>query len=105
MKLGDCFLVSGNLILENKFRKEFESPLLVHGFVTGQVEPVKGVRYLHAWVEVDDIVIDRSNGNDIMMPIALYYAIGEIRPDELKVYTEVEACKKMLETGCFGDWD
>ena len=98
--------------------------MLIHGEVQGQ-GPLSGVRYGHAWVEDGSIVVDRSNGRDIRMPKAIYYAIGAIAspdmskwgvpgslndPDlfsggNLHKYTWEEARTKILDSGNWGPWD
>lgn len=101
---GDCFVVAGRYILDFKFMKEGGQYTLVHGVVTGQ-GAIRGIRFLHAWIENGDMVIDKSNGRDLNVPKALYYALGNINPEETVRYTMREAKLKMIETGIFGPWD
>ena len=77
----------------------------MHGEVRGQ-GPLDGVQYGHAWVEDGNTVIDVSNGRDIKMPKALYYAIGGIdQIGNMKRYTAEEFRKKVMKTENWGPWD
>ena len=60
--LGDCFVVAGKAMLDNKI-PELK---LVHAYVTGQ-GLLKGRRFEHAWNEIGDVVFDNSNGRKIIM--------------------------------------
>ena len=55
-KLGDCFENSVNFMYEN----EDAGFVLVHGLVTGTGDDVKGMRFVHAWVELGNIIFDPS---------------------------------------------
>lgn len=99
---GDCYRAAGRYILD----KGIVNPnlTLVHGFVTGQGS-ISGVRYDHAWIEDGDMVIDKSNGRDLNIPKALYYALGNISPSESIKYNPSEARKKILDNKHWGPWD
>ena len=94
--VGDCYPTAGRYVMDN------HDSVLVHGTVTGQ-GPIEGQRIGHAWCEVGGVVIDRSNGNDILMSRDRYYEIGEII-DPVK-YTHEEAISMMVDTGHFGPWE
>ena len=120
---GDCYEVSGKHMMEN-CQVGGCNLTLVHGEVQGQ-GPLSGIRYGHAWVEDGATVIDKSNGRNLTMPQAIYYAIGAIAspdmskwgnpeslndPDlftggNLHKYTWEEARKKILDHGHWGPWD
>jgi len=122
-RLGDCYEAAGKYIMDMCNDSGCHSTL-VHGEVAGQ-GPLAGVRYGHAWVEDGNTVIDKSNGRDLEMPKAIYYAIGQIAsPDmskwgtpegmqdpelfsggNLHKYTWEEAREKILEYGHWGPWD
>lgn len=95
---GDCFKVAGQYLIEHRG----EGLVLVHGIVTGQGE-IAGVRYVHAWIEDGDTVIDLSNGRDIRLPAPVYYKLGRV--GKTVRYSEHKACLKMVETETFGSWD
>jgi hypothetical protein len=50
-------------------------------------------------------VIDRSNGKDSTFPRELYYAIGQMDPDEVARYSLDDAYLNMEEFGHYGPWD
>ena len=100
---GDCFMAAGKYISDFAFQSQ-EKTFLVHGIVTGQGE-IRGIRFLHAWVENNNMVIDKSNGKDLHIPKDLYYALGNINPGEIVKYTYSEAIEKMLNNGHYGPWD
>ena len=105
--------------------------LLCHGTVTGQGQ-VAGVRFGHAWIEYVDIdpdygvskakkayrakfdktvdngltfkiVVDRSQGRNLELPAALYYAIGHI--SDVHRYTYHEAVTMLADETIFGPWE
>lgn len=99
---GDCFYITGQAILDNIYK----NPILVHGEVLGQGEVV-GIRFAHAWIELDGKVIDKSNGNNISVDKDLYYRIGDIDDVKGKLYkyTSKEAKILMLKNCHYGPWD
>ena len=102
---GDCYEAAAHYMLDNAYGKGLHNLRLVHGEVAGQ-GPLEGMTYGHAWVEDGDTVIDRSNGRNIVMPKADYYALGQIdKLNNSHVYTFEEARAKMLEHGVYGPWD
>lgn len=103
-KNGDCFQAAGKYIMDVSLFDQSSDCVLVHGIVTGQ-GMVKGIRFLHAWVEKGDLVIDKSNGRDLNVPKNLYYALGHINPQETVRYTWKEAAHKMATTRNYGPWD
>ncbi len=95
---GDCYEVAGNAVFEDALPARRQ---IVHGTVSGQGH-LTGVRFGHAWVEVDDTVFDLSNGRAIIMPRDEYYALGEI--SNPRRYTVAEARKLMLAHEHYGPW-
>ena len=60
----------------------------------------------HAWVLDNGTVIDKSNGRDLQLPQAFYYAIGGIdQIGNVIQYNWSEARAKILESGTWGPWD
>ena len=100
---GDCFPAALNLLLEFHALRQLTStePVLVHGIVTGQGK-IDGVQHWHAWVEIGDTVIDRSNDKDIKLPKGLYYSIGKI--DQTWRYTPDEAWSEATDNDHYGPW-
>lgn len=99
---GDCFQVSAQAMLHGKL----PGLKLVHAYVTGQ-GPLEGQRYEHAWNEIGDVVLDNSNGRQIVMRRKQYYQLGNVveTPGEYAVYDAEQARKKMLQTRTYGPWD
>jgi len=97
---GDCFEVAGNLTT-NLINCDC---YLCHGKPIGQGK-IDGIKHNHAWIEVNDIVIDFSNGKKTIIPRERYYRIGKINKKEVFRYTPIEAVKMMLETAHFGPWE
>lgn len=112
--LGDCFKVAANLVvpmlgLQKESVSNLDSLTLVHGIVSGQ-GPLEGLRYTHAWVEGVSqegvpLVVDASNGREVVIPAALYYLIGQIDPEECVRYTPEAASQRMLQFAHYGPWD
>lgn len=100
--LGDCFVVAGKAMLDNKI-PELK---LVHAYVTGQ-GLLKGRRFEHAWNEIGDVVFDNSNGRKIIMRKEQYYELGKVvqQPKQYAVYDRISALKKMAKTKHYGPWD
>lgn len=106
---GNCYEAALHYIMDHVLGMGVKNPQrhlrLVHGEVAGQ-GPMAGTTFGHAWVEDGDTVIDQSNGRDIRMPKAIYYAVGRI--DEIgniHVYTPEEARDRCIEHGVYGPWD
>ena len=86
---GDCYFTVGKMVLDEVLpisgtsRDDYR---IIHAKVSGQGS-LTGTRYGHAWLEFNDaLVIDKSNGNDIVMPKRLYYKIGKINPNNRREY-------------------
>ena len=93
---GNCYQSAGTLIADMP-----DDALLCHGTVTGQ-GPVEGIKFGHAWIEINDIVIDKSNGNNICMDKERYYSIGKIK--NVRRYSKSTALKNLLKYETFGPW-
>jgi hypothetical protein len=121
--LGDCFIVALDFIvtLEDDAMPDWHR--LCHGTPVGQ-GPIAGQRIAHAWVERDfpataagggpngdwpamparTIVIDLSNGAEVVMPREMYYRIGQIEEADVVRYTRREAIEHAVETMNYGPW-
>jgi DNA topoisomerase IB len=103
-KKGDCYAAAGKFFMDNCFSSG-SGMVLVHGEVAGQ-GALAGTNFGHAWVEHNGMVIDKSNGRDIRIPVVVYYAIGGIdRIDNTHRYTWDQASNKIEATGHWGPWD
>ena len=105
--MGNCYESAGqHMMMECQFGgPDCDDMLLVHGEVMGQ-GPVEGIPFGHAWVELNGMVIDKSNGRDLQLPTQFYYSIGRI--DEIGnvvKYPWSEAKMKILEYQHWGPWD
>jgi hypothetical protein len=102
---GDCFERAGKNIL---YKTDIPELTLVHGLVTGQGK-IHGVRHVHAWNEIgNDIVLDNSNGRNIVMRKDQYYKLGKINPNnpnEYRKYDKEQARKWMAKTKHYGPWE
>lgn len=103
LRLGDCFKVAGEMFLDMCMRcPEDRSRLqLVHGRPTMQVAPF--IKMGHAWIEIDGCrVLDPSG---LELPLAVYYGVGEIDPEECLKYTHEEYARKLIEHETWGSWE
>lgn len=106
---GDCYEAAVKLMMKLHLvdRAEPGRYILAHAEVVGQ-GPLAGVQFGHGFVidTVEGIVIDQSNGRDIRLPIAVYYAAGGIDKvgNEFR-YTYKEMAKKLVAYGHYGPWD
>ena len=102
-KLGDCFENSVNFMYKNK-SVDF---VVVHGLVTGTGADVKGMRYVHAWLELGNIVFDPSINMEapLIRLKETYYMAGNIKEDEVKRYDLNGVSKMLLKYKVFGTWE
>ena len=97
---GDCYEAAAKLL---EAHRDCPGIALAHGTVTGQGR-IAGVRYGHAWVEINDVVLDASNGRFVVARKPAYYAVGQIT-EPVARYTFDEAAREMVETGHYGPWE
>ena len=98
---GDCYQAAGRLIINFMGDK---SARLVHGMVEGQGS-LKGLKFGHAWVEYGSKCLDHSNGKKQEIPKTVYYAVGNIMPQQCKYYAPRETTRKMMKHKHWGPWD
>lgn len=96
---GNCYEIAGKMIANMP-----DDTLLCHGTVTGQGQ-VKGIRFGHAWIELNGCVIDQSNGLKICMKKERYYEIGKIKESKVKKYIKRDALLNLLKYKHFGLWE
>ena len=106
---GDCFESAlQELMHSNPFGKDhMDNMTMVHAAVTGQGE-IEGVKHGHAWNEIGDVVLDKSNGRNIVMRKEQYYKAGNIDPNntnEFKRYTRNEMAKMVSKFKTYGPWE
>lgn len=107
---GNCYRAAVLLLEAEVFWRQPSKlrRVIVHAEVGG-AGPIEGLRFGHAWVEDVDsgLVYDRSNGNEIVMPWRLYYALGRVdpQPGKLYRYTPEEARAWLNRAGHYGPWE
>lgn len=102
MPKGDCFEAAANLMVN----MELKEATLVNGMVDGRGD-LKGVRHVHAWVEINYIVLDYSNDSEVACIKDTYYNLGGINPlvkSEYRAYSYDEVIKLLIETEIYGPW-
>lgn len=111
---GDCYTAAFQALTELAPEDAFlqlgipndAQPRLVHGRPRLRSDYLDSYpRYGHAWIEVCDVVIDRSNGGSVVMPRRLYYALGDIEESSCHRYTIIEATKALMDYKHLGPWD
>lgn len=70
---GDCFEVA------YATAQQIPGSEIVHGIPLGQAGNAEGRRYWHAWVELNGLVFDFSNGLQVIMRSERYYRIGDVK--------------------------
>ena len=102
---GNCFKAAwqtlGKLEREVAQARTGTSIEMVHGLVK---HPELGKYHAHAWVELGPVVVDYSNGNRVVMPAALYYTAGRIKPEATARYSRTAAMQEMARTEHYGPW-
>lgn len=94
---GDCIVIACRNVIENS------EWLFCYANVKGQGTLV-GLRILHAWNEVGDVVVDFSNGNRIVLRKERYYELAEISEKDIIRQSLSIVAKLMLETKTYGGW-
>lgn len=107
---GDCFEAAFEIMMHEIVMAGFNyskvKSLLVHGEVAGQ-GPLMGIRYVHAWVEKGDTVLDYSNGRRLEMPKVAYYALGDVKdvPGKVYRYTAKQMQRWANKLKHYGPWE
>lgn len=104
-ELGNCYEMAIQTA-ESLIREGHTNVMVVHGQPTGTGGDVVGIKYGHAWVELNlngfELVFDYSNDNEVVIERAIYYMAGQIA--DCHRYTFKEAQNFMLLTGHYGPW-
>lgn len=119
---GNCYDTAFDYVM----RHHGEDPTLrlVHAVVLTAAGPYEGLPHGHAWVERTQILtipddapeafknfpdtalvwaIDKANGHDVEIPVAMYYGIGRV--SQIHRYTYEEMTRWVVETGHYGHWE
>jgi len=104
IKLGNCFELSANFMIDTcRFDEAKQKTFrLVHGKPTLEVPP--HIKYGHAW-----ILLTSARVLDLTLQVSTlkegYYARGQIKEEDCLVYTFEEMRALILETGHCGPWE
>ena len=100
---GDCFSVAFKIIQRNAYKltEDRENLRLAHAVVEAKTVG----KHWHAFVinKSTNEVIDKSNGHDVTLPAALYFAMGNI--STFTEYTWDQVIQHALDTKHYGPWD
>lgn len=100
-KHGHCYKEAWKAFYDNLSK----GPLLCHGIVEGR-GPLSGIKYNHAWIEVDGQVIDRTMSFFKKgQPKEVFYALGNIDEKLVFKYDSQQIAKKAVEWGTYGPWE
>lgn len=99
---GDCFNSAYDFMMKRGYKNK--NLKLVHSFVSGQGN-LRGKRFTHAWCEDDENVFDYSNGREIEINKMIYYAIGNINPNQGKYYDFNDTIEMSSKHGDKGPWE
>jgi len=100
-RAGNAFEAAIDYMLNASLLENRKNLVLVHGKVVGQ-GPIKGITYMHAWIEDGDEVIDVSDGKNIKMSKFLYYSIGNV--SETHKYTVDRMKNQIMKFQTMGPW-
>ena len=106
-KLGDCFEVSGRMMMKLPDEMEKAGMKCVLAFVYGEGK-LKGRRFEHAFNKLGDVIFDNSNGKTVTMRKEAYFKQAGIDLKEKGAYVEYDKEKtmvNMLKYRHWGPWD
>lgn len=94
-KTGDCYEVHAKAIIDGSV-----SGMLCHGTVWHSETGWHG----HCWLEVSgDLVLDFSNGHQVLLPREVYYVLGNVK--DVKRYSPEQARELIEKEGNYGTWE
>lgn len=103
---GDCYDVAATYVTDHRGGTGLSEPVLVHATVLGTGGEALGIRYGHAWVEVEAfgnrLVIDKSNGHDTVVPAQRYYEAGQA--EGIVRYSRRRTLQLLLKHMHYGPW-
>jgi len=97
-ELGNCFKAAFEFVMEHP------EMTLVHGICTG-LGKIAGIRFAHAWVEINGYVIDPSNGKMVIMAKKQYYELGQVEVNSLATYKIEDMIEVALKKETYGPWE
>ena len=103
---GDCYKANAEFIMKlfpdiKKSHKIF----LCHGKVVGtKGSKVEDITFKHAWIEINEMLLDCSNGRLISHRIKDLYDKGRIIKDSVIRYTPQKAMEMILKHEHYGPW-
>ena len=97
---GDCYEIHGRAVL---FDQKYAEAKLVHCIAILTRPPYK--KFAHCYIEMNGMAIDFSNGNNAIIPIGLYQAVGRIDDSNCIRYTKEMVQEHILKTQHWGFWD
>lgn len=103
---GNCFEHAAKIVLGWINGVPSGKRWLVHGLPVGQGAENFGLRYWHAWVEINvagvPMVYDLANNRNIVMSRTTYYRLGQI--DKIYRYDRKQTIAHVREHGQWGPW-
>lgn len=100
---GDCFEVHAKFMLEPANQRY--NWKLCHGVVRPVRGRMVGWQFVHAWLEIDDQVLDISNGGRIGCQQIIYYIFGDIQEENVVRYDLQQMRSWLVDRGTWGPWD
>jgi len=99
---GNCYLNAIQFVI----KYDEEDYKVCHGIVRGQGR-IDGNYISHAWVEDHTHCYDTDARTNNVCKISkiLYYAIGNIKPSEVRRYNRVEVFENISKVDNAGPWD
>lgn len=106
---GDCFKANATWVIDNFLHvgagNLHNDVFLCHGKVVGSPKSeVAGEIFVHAWIEMGDIIMDFSNGNSIAVRKERLYDAGRILKKTVVRYNPKEVAVTMLKHKHYGPW-
>ena len=106
---GNCYQHSVHYLSDRcRAGDDMEGWSLCHGVVIGTDGELKGVPYVHGWVEdpgANCYHFTTDPEPDVVFPGVFYYAYGGIEKDEVARYTWDEALTHLITHKHYGPWD
>ena len=97
---GNCYSANAKHLLYEVKPSDAINYKVCHGVAINRAD---GKPYGHCWLEYKGMVIDKSNGLDVELPMEMYYDIGNIK--KVYKYTADEVRNKLIEFEHWGAWD
>ena len=106
---GRCYELAARRIVGLDDERMPPNTILVHGYPTLTGGPHKGHKYGHAWLEYTHPTMQQISFvwdavHNVELPAPLYYAVGNINPDECVRYTEAETRHMLRMHMTYGPW-